>query len=108
MAPVVVKPINESFVYWSDANSWPSKKVPVADEIVTVGEGVNMVLDIDTPILKMLTIKGRLSFSNNGTAHDITLNSYIVFVAGGELIIGNETNPFNGTATVKLYGISTD
>jgi hypothetical protein len=31
-----------------------------------------------------------------------------VFIPGGELIIGNETNPFNGTATVRLFGISTD
>lgn len=31
-----------------------------------------------------------------------------MFVAGGELIIGNSTAPYNGTATIKLYGISTD
>lgn len=82
--------------------------MPVANETVLIDSDVNMVLDINTPILKMLTIKGRLSFLQNGTAQDITLNSYIVFVAGGELVIGNETNPFNGTATIKLYGISTD
>lgn len=38
----------------------------------------------------------------------MTLNARIIFVAGGELIIGNETAPYNGTATIKLFGVSTD
>jgi len=88
--------------------AWPSGKIPVENDIVTIEAGVNMVLDINTPIIKLLTIKGRLRFFQNDTAQDLTINSYIVFVAGGELIIGNETNPFNGTATIKLYGINTD
>ncbi len=40
---------------WSAASSWDSGKIPVADEVVEIKAGWNMVLDIEeTPILKML------------------------------------------------------
>jgi len=45
-----------------------------------------MVLDIDTPNLKKLTIIGRLTFLNTT---NIKLSSNLVFVYGGELIIGS-------------------
>jgi len=67
-APVIVKPINDTFVYWSDPKSWPSGKCPVEGETVVIEAGVNMVLDINTPVLQLLIVKGRLSFLNNGTA----------------------------------------
>ena len=65
-----------------------------------------MILDIDTPILKSLVINGALTFLQNDTTPiNLTLNAYTIFIySGGQLKIGNSTNPFNGIATIKLYG----
>jgi len=66
-----------------------------------------MILDIDTPILKSLVINGALTFLQNDTSPiNLTLNAYSIFLySGGQLKIGNSTNPFNGIATVKLFGV---
>ena len=45
-----------------------------------------MILDINTPILKKITIVGRLTFLNTT---NIKLTSYLVLVYGGELFIGS-------------------
>jgi len=51
LAPVIVVPINDNEVYWSDPTAWPSGKIPVENDTVAIGAGVNMILDINTPIL---------------------------------------------------------
>lgn len=65
-----------------------------------------MILDISTPLLKSLVINGALTFLQNDTFPlNLTLNSYSVFIhSGGQLKIGNSTNPYNGNATIILYG----
>jgi hypothetical protein len=55
-----------------------------------------------TPLLNMLMINGRLTFNNSIPSQEI--HAHYVFVKAGELIIGNETNPFPGTAKIILYG----
>ena len=68
-----------------------------------------MILDVSTPILKKLTINGRLTFLNNLTNPlDLQLNAKIIYIRAGELFIGNATNPFEGNATIRLFGNSTD
>jgi len=44
-------PINSTEVYWSDPKAWPSGKIPVENDTVSIDSGVNMILDINTPIL---------------------------------------------------------
>lgn len=61
-APVPTAVACSTEVNWSDPTAWPSGKVPVENDTVSILPGVCMVLDIDTPILKMLTINGRLRF----------------------------------------------
>src|SRR5690348_5863573 len=34
---------------WSDASTWPDKKVPAKDAVVTIGKDMNVVLDVSTP-----------------------------------------------------------
>src|SRR5678815_3052302 len=50
---------------WSDAATWADKKVPAAGAIVTINQGMDVVLDVNTPPLNGLTINGKLSFANN-------------------------------------------
>lgn len=67
---------------------------------------MNVLLDIEqTPILKMLEINGRLTFSN---AINVELRSKIIFVRAGELIIGSETNAYPKIAKITLYGMRND
>ncbi len=106
---VVVVPISNETSLWSVPATWPSGKVPEDGEDVEIIPGANILLDIDTAILGNLVINGRLTFLNNLTNPlDLTLHAHTIFVHAGELLIGNETNPFSGTATIKLYGAPTD
>ena len=48
---------------WSDAENWGGT-LPIDGDDVEVPSGWNMVLDLEeTPVLKSLTINGRLSFA---------------------------------------------
>lgn len=91
---------------WSDPDSWPSGAVPVEGDEVEVVSGAWIEFDIeDSPILKSLTINGRLTFKNDTEEPvDRTLHSWWVFVRAGDLLIGHEDAPYEGVATIKLYG----
>ncbi|HSG32955.1 MAG TPA: G8 domain-containing protein, partial [Sphingomonadaceae bacterium] len=51
-------------VKWSDAAAWPSGKVPVAGEEVTIPRGTEVMLDVSPPELRSLTIQGKLTFAD--------------------------------------------
>src|SRR5262249_18839946 len=50
---------------WSDAATWSDKKVPGKDAVVTIDNGINVVLDVSPQPLNGLTINGKLSFADN-------------------------------------------
>src|SRR4029077_11404735 len=50
---------------WSDPATWPDKKVPGKDALVTIGRDMDVVLDVTPPALHGLTINGKLSFADN-------------------------------------------
>ena len=53
-----------------------------------------MVLDIEeTPELRLLHIKGILSYANNDTLPKINLKTSYIWIQGGEFIIGTEQEP---------------
>lgn len=58
-----------------------------------------MVLDIETPRLFKLSVNGRLTFLNDAEEpRNLTIHTNLMYVRQGELIIGNETHPYNGLA----------
>src|SRR5215831_14006032 len=83
---------------WSDAATWPNRKVPVAGDKVTIDAGKEVVLDVSTPPLNGLTINGKLSFANTA---DVELTTEWVMVHG-ELEIGTEKAPHTRKATITL------
>ncbi len=83
---------------WSDAATWPDKKVPAKDAVVTIEKDMNVVLDVSPPPLRSLTINGKLSFSDN---KDLELTTEWVMVHG-ELEIGTEAKPHTRKATITL------
>jgi len=50
---------------WSNPATWPDKKVPGKDAVVTIGRDMDVVLDVSPPPLHGLTINGKLSFADN-------------------------------------------
>src|SRR5271156_6594792 len=83
---------------WSDAATWPDKKVPAKDAVVTIEKDMNVVLDVSPPPLRSLTIEGKLSFADN---KDLELTTEWVMVHG-ELEIGTEAKPHTRKATITL------
>src|SRR3974377_1132067 len=83
---------------WSDAATWPDKKVPGKDALVTITRDMNVVLDVSPMPLHGLTIEGKLSFADN---KDLELTTEWVMVHG-EWEIGTEAKPFTHKATITL------
>src|SRR5580658_1295335 len=83
---------------WSDAATWPDKKVPGKDDVVTIERDMNVVLDVTPPALHGLTINGKLSFADN---KDLELTTEWIMVHG-ELEIGTEAKPHTHQATITL------
>ncbi|MBN1510407.1 MAG: G8 domain-containing protein, partial [Phycisphaerae bacterium] len=84
---------------WSDPAAWPDGKVPGEGDAVTIARDMDVVLDVDPPALRSLTIDGRLSFSND---LDIGLETEWIYLRGGELQIGSEAQPHTRKATITL------
>src|SRR5687767_3925287 len=83
---------------WSDPATWPSGKVPVAGDTVTIEKGKDVVLDVIPPALGSLTIDGKLSFANN---RDLELTTEWILLHG-ELEIGTEARPHTRKATITF------
>src|SRR5271167_4299493 len=83
---------------WSDAATWPDKKVPVKDDVVTLEKGMDVVLDVSPPPLHGLRLNGKLSFADN---KDLELTTEWIMVHG-ELEIGTEASPQTHQATITL------
>ncbi len=83
---------------WSDAATWPDKKVPGKDAVVTIEKGMDVVLDVSPPPLHGLTINGKLSFADS---KDLELTTEWIMVHGA-LEIGTEAKHHTHNATITL------
>ena len=83
---------------WSDAATWPDKKVPAKDALVTITKDMNVVLDVSPMPLHGLTIEGKLSFADD---KDLELTTEWIMLHG-ELEIGTEKAPHTRKATITF------
>jgi cell migration-inducing and hyaluronan-binding protein len=83
---------------WSDPNTWPNRKVPVAGDKVVIARDKEVILDVSPPALGGLSIDGKLSFSNEADLELIT--EWIML--HGELAIGSEAGPHTRNATITF------
>jgi cell migration-inducing and hyaluronan-binding protein len=83
---------------WSNPDTWPNRKVPVAGDKVTIGRDRDVILDVSPPALGGLSIDGKLTFSNNA---DLELTTEWIMLHG-ELAIGSEASPHTRNATITL------
>src|SRR5690606_21357514 len=93
-APVAVKTVR-----WSDPAAWPEGKVSAAGDAVTIARNMDVVLDVDPPALRSLTVDGKLRFAND---RDVNLETEWIYLRGGELHIGSEAQPYTRKATITL------
>ena len=84
---------------WSDPSTWPSGQVPAAGDAVEISRDMDVVLDVDAPGLRGLTIQGNLTFSDE---RDISLESEWIYLPGGSLTIGTADNPHTSRVTITL------
>src|SRR5690348_6242703 len=83
---------------WSDAATWPDRKVPAAGDKVTIPAGKDVLLDVSPPALGGLTVDGKLSFADT---KDLELTTEWVMLHG-ELEIGTEAKPHTRKATITF------
>ncbi|HEX5229120.1 MAG TPA: G8 domain-containing protein [Bryobacteraceae bacterium] len=83
---------------WSDAATWPDRKVPAKDDVVTIEKDMDVVLDVSPPPLHGLRINGKLSFADK---KDLELTTEWILLHG-ELEIGTEARPHTRNATITL------
>ncbi|MEO8464999.1 MAG: G8 domain-containing protein [Gammaproteobacteria bacterium] len=83
---------------WSDPDTWPNHKVPVAGDKVTIGRDKDVILDVSPPALSGVSIDGKLTFANDA---DLELTTEWIMLHG-ELAIGSEASPHTRNATITL------
>src|SRR5688572_25104145 len=83
---------------WSNPDTWPNRKVPIAGDKVTIGRDRDVILDISPPALGGLSIDGKLTFANDA---DLELTTEWIMLHG-ELAIGSEASPHTRNATITL------
>ncbi len=83
---------------WSDPGTWSGGSVPAAGSVVSIGPGLEVVLDVSTAPLGGMNLDGTLRFSD---AADVELTTEWVLLRG-ELQAGTETDPHTRNATVTL------
>jgi cell migration-inducing and hyaluronan-binding protein len=83
---------------WSDPATWADREVPGEGDAVTIGEGMEVVLDVSPPPLDGIRLNGKLSFADD---RDLELTTEWILVHG-ELEIGTEAAPHTRNATITL------
>ena len=83
---------------WSDPSTWSGGAVPQEGDVVTIGEGMDVALDVSPPALHGMNLNGKLSFSDSD---DLELTTEWILLRG-ELQIGSVGNPHTSNATITL------
>ena len=99
---------------WSNALTWAPGSVPVAAQDVVIAHDMCVVLDVSTPALGRLTVKGDLQFLDT---QDLTLTANHLRIEGGRVMAGSMATPFAhrltlvigtndaSTRAIEVYGV---
>ncbi|KAK2836335.1 hypothetical protein Q7C36_014204 [Tachysurus vachellii] len=87
---------------WSSRYTWGGQSPPEEGSFAVITKGQTILLDVSTPVLKMLLIQGgKLIFDEA----DIELQAENILITdGGALQIGTENMPFQHKAIITLHG----
>ncbi len=89
---------------WNTAATWTScsSTVPQTGDSVRISSGHSVVMDVDTPVLGNVTVRGTLNTSDGVTSHTLSAS---------QLFVGESLGGYNGTfiansSTINLSGTS--
>lgn len=88
-------------LFWCNKTTWPTGELPKDNEIVTIPDGMFIVVDCPLPIFKYLKIEGYLELDNS---INHTLVAELIFINGGQLIVGWEDKPIQTNVEIRLMG----
>lgn len=74
----------------------------IVGDLVVISEGQTMVLDVDTPVLKMLMIRGGTFMFDRKDLH--LQSEFILVMDNGRFEIGTEEKPFEQNAQITIHG----
>ena len=109
--PLAKRPDNA--IFWSNSSSWGRSNFlsrrrrslesgkPDDGDSILIPDGVFMVVDAPLPKLKLLKIEGYLEL-DGGIDHDLEVE--MIFISGGQLIIGWENQPILTNVNINLVG----
>ncbi|KAI3358131.1 hypothetical protein L3Q82_003134 [Scortum barcoo] len=101
----IAKMDNADFFYidvWSSRFTWGGLSPPEKGSFAVVTKGQTILLDTNTPVLKMLLIQGGTLVFDEA---DIELQAENILITdGGRLQIGQEGAPFQHKAIITLHG----
>ncbi|XP_056378576.1 fibrocystin-L-like isoform X2 [Hyla sarda] len=101
----IAKMDNADFFYidvWSSKYTWGGESPPDEGSLAVITAGQTILLDVSTPVLKMLLIQGGTLVFDEA---DIELQSENILITdGGTLQIGTEEAPFQHKAIITLHG----
>lgn len=86
---------------WSSTTTWGGQPPPVAGDAVVIPTGLNIILDVPTPLLSSILIQGSLIVQDSP---GITIDAYYIFVYGGLFQIGTEKAPYLNNITITIHG----
>jgi cell migration-inducing and hyaluronan-binding protein len=83
---------------WSDTATWSGGTLPGQGDVVTIGAGMDVILNVSPPALNGINLNGSLTFAD-GEELELTTEWIL---NRGRLEIGTESNPFTGKAIITL------
>ncbi|XP_072530724.1 PKHD1 like 1, tandem duplicate 1 [Salminus brasiliensis] len=87
---------------WSSRYTWGGESPPEKGTFAVITKGQTILLDVSTPVLKMLLIQGGTLIFDEA---DIELQAENILITdGGALQIGTEDKPFQHKAIITLHG----
>ncbi|KAI5615922.1 fibrocystin-L precursor [Silurus asotus] len=87
---------------WSSRYTWGGESPPDEGTFAVITKGQTILLDVSTPVLKMLLIQGGTLIFDEA---DIELQAENILITdGGTLQIGTEAKPFQHKAIITLHG----
>ena len=86
---------------WSDRSIWSVGALPEEGDAITIGEGMDIVLDVSPPALHGSNLNGKLSFADN---KNLELTTEWILVGGVLSLIGDRENAWTKLAETAGAG----
>ena len=86
---------------WSDAATWDSGAPPKTGDVVRIGPGKVVMVDMSPPSLAEVIVEGEVFFED---AKALTFDANSVTVRGGRFLVGSEDSPHTNQLTITLHG----